>query len=77
VNVVGAVRATQDVLPYMLEKKWGRIVMMASENGPQPDPLQPDKICTDNSRIFPGQGIWLIRDSGKCGFASFYRYAGC
>jgi len=39
VNVVGSVRATQAVLPYMLEKKWGRIVMMASENGPQPDPM--------------------------------------
>ena len=38
VNVVGAVRATQAVLPYMLERRWGRIVMMASENGPQPDP---------------------------------------
>lgn len=39
INVVGSVRATLAVLPHMLRKKWGRIIMMASENGPQPDPM--------------------------------------
>jgi NAD(P)-dependent dehydrogenase (short-subunit alcohol dehydrogenase family) len=39
INVVGSVRTTLAVLPYMLKKKWGRIIMMASENGPQPDPM--------------------------------------
>jgi len=39
INVVGSIRTTLAVLPYMLQKKWGRIIMMASENGPQPDPM--------------------------------------
>ena len=39
INVVGSIRTTLAVLPYMLRKKWGRIIMMASENGPQPDPM--------------------------------------
>jgi NAD(P)-dependent dehydrogenase (short-subunit alcohol dehydrogenase family) len=39
INVVGSIRTTLAVLPHMLKKKWGRIIMMASENGPQPDPM--------------------------------------
>lgn len=41
VNVKGAVRATQEVLPYMREQGWGRIINIASEAGTQPDAFKP------------------------------------
>lgn len=36
VDLMGAVRACRAVLPQMMEQKWGRIVLIASENALQP-----------------------------------------
>lgn len=36
-NLFGTVRVTKEALPYMREQEWGRIVMVASEAGTQPD----------------------------------------
>ena len=51
INVVGSVRATLNVLPHMLRKKWGRIIMIASENGSQPDPMMTHYNLTKSALI--------------------------
>lgn len=40
-NVLSAVNMTRAVLPHMQQRKWGRIINMASESGIQPDPFMP------------------------------------
>lgn len=57
VNVVGAVRMTLSVLPHMLENRWGRIVMIASENGTQPDPMMMHYNLTKASLINLASGL--------------------
>jgi 3-oxoacyl-[acyl-carrier protein] reductase len=51
INVVGSIRTTLAVLPHMVRKKWGRIIMMASENGPQPDPMMVHYNLTKSALI--------------------------
>jgi 3-oxoacyl-[acyl-carrier protein] reductase len=41
-NLLSCVRVTREVLPYMREQKWGRIINISSESGVQPDALMPD-----------------------------------
>jgi NADP-dependent 3-hydroxy acid dehydrogenase YdfG len=36
IDLMGAVRICRAFLPQMMEKKWGRIVLIASENALQP-----------------------------------------
>lgn len=40
-NILSAVRLTRAVLPGMREKRWGRVINIASESGIQPDPFMP------------------------------------
>lgn len=40
-NVMSAVRATREVLPYMQRQKWGRVINISSESGTQPDAFMP------------------------------------
>ena len=60
-NVGSVVRLVTQIVPAMVERKWGRVIMIGSFLGPMPGPgseLRHNQGCKHCPGCFAGQGTW-------------------
>jgi len=68
VNLIGTANVTRAVWPHMLEKKWGRVISMASIAGTRGGAGQASYSATKSAMI--GLGKTLALEGGRLGITS-------